>query len=78
MLETGGSARADHAGRGGRGRGRRVMVMMVMVVMRMAVRSGARVRMVMVVAAHHARAVHAGMQRTVAGPVRHRGQRGHR
>jgi len=82
MLQTGGPARADHAGGSrGRGRGRRVMMMVVMVVMvRMAVRpGGGRVRMVVMVAAHHARAVHArGVQRTVAGPVRHRRQRGHR
>jgi len=51
--------------------------MVVMVVMRVPVRAGARVRVVVMVAAHHARAVDAGMERTVAGPVRHRRQSGH-
>lgn len=54
------------------------MVMMVMVVMGMAVGPGPRVRMMVMVATHHARPVDAGMERAVAGPVRHRGQSGHR
>jgi hypothetical protein len=45
------------------------MVVMMMMMMRVPIRPGARVWMMVMVATHHARTVHAGVQRTVAGPV---------
>jgi len=79
VLESCAATGADHTSSRGRRSGRRcrVMMMVVMVVMRVAVRAGTRVRVVVMVAAHHACTVDAGVERTVTGPVRHRRQRGH-